>query len=321
MLALALALACIAPVAANGRGSSALMGNVGGMFPSMLLRPGPMPSYAVTQPSRDTTLTKIAWPMCFGKHSAMLGSFCVAQQDESTATRHELIVDLQAAPGGRVTVFLFGDEEEAYGRFWKDAIANKSCDAMGAYAAAMMQPDASGRVQGARALSGSLAHLWYVVAVDCETRQCPNVSHVDITFRHPGDDGSHQACVQGTMSMSVLKQAMREGWGALSLRNVLDVVGVTPLGVVIMYVSMALLALLAAALLVQGRMAADEAQQERIYVAFFIVALSCATYLVMATGGNQITHAARTHAHTHTHRQWVVGIAAGWCGHQSLLGL
>jgi len=61
-------------------------------------------------------------------------------------------------------------------------------------------------------LTGKEAHLWYAVAIDCETRQCPNVSHVDLTFTHPGSDGSHQACSQASMSMSVLKEAMREGW-------------------------------------------------------------------------------------------------------------
>jgi hypothetical protein len=37
---------------------------------------------------------------------------------------------------------------------------------------------------------------------------------------------------------------MTEGWRALSFRNVLEVVGVTPLGVMIMYLAMSLLALL-----------------------------------------------------------------------------
>jgi len=40
------------------------------MFPNVV---GPMPSYAVTHPSEDTTVTHVHWPMCFGKHSAMLG--------------------------------------------------------------------------------------------------------------------------------------------------------------------------------------------------------------------------------------------------------
>jgi hypothetical protein len=40
------------------------------------------------------------------------------------------------------------------------------------------------------------------------------------------------------------QEAMTEGWRALSFRNVLEVVGVTPLGVMIMYLSMSLLALL-----------------------------------------------------------------------------
>ena len=39
------------------------------------------------------------------------------------------------------------------------------------------------------------------------------------------------------------QEAMTEGWRALSFRNVLEVVGVTPLGVMIMYLSMSLLAL------------------------------------------------------------------------------
>jgi hypothetical protein len=68
--------------------------------------------------------------MCFGKHSAMLGSFCVAQQDpDSTeAGKQGLMMEMQSAPGSSpVTLFLFGDEDEAYGKFWTDAIANKAC--------------------------------------------------------------------------------------------------------------------------------------------------------------------------------------------------
>jgi hypothetical protein len=252
---------------------------------------GPMPSYSVTKPTPDTTLSEIRWPMCFGKHSAMLGSFCVPMQDETEAhdkRQSELIVDLQAAPGQQVTLFFFGDEDDAYGRFWKDAIANKSCDSMAQYAAAKLEPDSTGHVQGARALTGKQAHLWYVVAVDCMTRQCPNVSSVDITFKHPGSDGSHSSCAPGTMSLAVLKQAMRESWSALSIRNVLQVVGITQLSVVILYLSMSLLVLLCSALMVQGCSEQDLNQRELIYMAFFVVCISAVSYLSMATGNGLV---------------------------------
>jgi hypothetical protein len=154
------------------RTSSALSVAPQGMFSNILGAQGPMPSYSVSQPSKDTTLTQIRWPMCFGKHSAMLGrqvdglilmlissslsffaqyasaqssrvdlpakrallhaltsprfgSFCVAPQGSGDAHKYELKVDLQSAPGASVSLFLFGDEGDAYGRFWKDAIANK----------------------------------------------------------------------------------------------------------------------------------------------------------------------------------------------------
>ena len=95
--------------------------------------------------------------------------------------------------------------EDEIGRFWNDAIANKSCQAMSQYALAMLSPDATGRVEGKRQLTGKEAHLWYVVAVDCETRRCPNVSSVNISFMHPGSDGSHQECSSGSMSIAILK--------------------------------------------------------------------------------------------------------------------
>ena len=54
-----------------------------------------------------------------------MGSFCVAPQRSEDMQNYELRVDLQSAPGASVSLFLFGDEGDAYGRFWKDAIANK----------------------------------------------------------------------------------------------------------------------------------------------------------------------------------------------------
>lgn len=154
---------------------------------------------------------------------------------------------------------------------------------MSKYALATLSPDASGRVQGGRKLQGKEAHLWYAVAVDCETRQCPNVSSVNVTFMHPGSDGSHEAC-SGSMSLAVLKEAMAEGWSALSVRNVLQVVGVTPLGVVIMYLCMVLLTLLSGALVMRGFSEPDQTMKELLYSAFFIVTISACCYLTMATG-------------------------------------
>ena len=55
------------------RSSSALSLSPHLMFPNLVGRQGPMPSYAVTHPSKETTVTNLQWPMCFGKHSAMLG--------------------------------------------------------------------------------------------------------------------------------------------------------------------------------------------------------------------------------------------------------
>ena len=77
---------------------------------------------------------------------------------------------------------------------------------------------------------------------------------------------------------------MTEGWRALSFRNVLEVVGVTPLGVMIMYLSMSLLALLSMALAMRGCSEQDPLQRELLYSAFFIVTISAACYLTMATG-------------------------------------
>lgn len=156
--------------------------SVGTMFKDLMRQRGPLPTYSVTQPSVSSTLTQIRWPMCFGKHSAMMGSFCVPQQEAGSedAKGQGLMMELQSAPGTPVTLFLFGDEDDAYGRFWTDAIANKSCDAMSKYALATLWPDASGRVQGGRQLTGKEAHLWYAVAVDCDNRQCPNVSSVNM---------------------------------------------------------------------------------------------------------------------------------------------
>jgi bacteriorhodopsin len=71
---------------------------------------------------------------------------------------------------------------------------------------------------------------------------------------------------------------------ALSMRNVLQVVGVTPVGVMIMYLCMSLLVLLSAALVGRGCSEPDTHQKELLYSAFFIAAISAACYLTMATG-------------------------------------
>ena len=67
------------------------------------------------------------------------------------------------------------------------------------------------------------------------------------------------------MSMAVLKEAMAEGWQSLSFRNVLEVVGVTPLGIMIMYLCMSLLAMLSAALAMRGCSEQDPNQRELLY--------------------------------------------------------
>ena len=63
-----------APLASAELGS-ALKTNFGSVSPAFpwLGSDRPLPSYAVSQPEPGSTLTQIRWPMCFGKHSAMLG--------------------------------------------------------------------------------------------------------------------------------------------------------------------------------------------------------------------------------------------------------
>lgn len=80
-----------------------------------------------------------------------------------------------------VTVFMFNDEDEAYSKWWEDSISNRSCTAIKQYAKAEITPGADGVTKGSLGITGDAPSLWYIVAVDCNTRQCPNISSAEIS--------------------------------------------------------------------------------------------------------------------------------------------
>ena len=84
-------------------------------------------------------------------------------------------------------------------------------------------------------IMGKMPHNWYLVAIDCTTRQCPKIDSVNISFYHPNSDGSSDACSGLPASAQALQEALMEGVKAMSLRNILDVAGLSPFGVFCLY--------------------------------------------------------------------------------------
>ncbi|KAJ1493036.1 hypothetical protein T484DRAFT_1930022, partial [Baffinella frigidus] len=292
----------LAGVFLAGVGSQPTSSGIAGTSLSLSMLPSafnqPMPTYTVSNPSPFVTAQTIKHPLCFGKHSALLTSVCVvptgtkAPQDSKALPR----LDVQLTPASPlhpVTVFLFDDEDDAYSRWWHDAMANRSCAAMKEYAKSVISPGANGVTTGSRSITGETSQIWYIMAVDCNTRQCPNISNAEISFYHPASDGSRDACSAsgGELSLSALKLALNQGYQALTFRNVLSVVGVSPVGVVFLYTTCVLFSILSIVAFIRYSRAAsrglpEEAAPQVVVLCIAIVGGLC--YLAMATGSGMV---------------------------------
>ncbi|EKX33118.1 hypothetical protein GUITHDRAFT_148137 [Guillardia theta CCMP2712] len=287
--------------------SASVLGGTGGFL--SLAHGFHIPSYSISNTDSEHTDINVKWPVCFGKHSALLGTFCVPGMDASDAKKDLASISFDVAPGaGRsVTLFLLADEDNAYGKFWTDAVANRSCSSISQYAKAVISPGGDGRVQGSRQLQGQHAHLWYLVAVDCDKRICPNVTSAHLTFYHPGTDGSNELC-SGSLSVAVLKEAMFEGWRSLSFRNLLNVSGVTPVGVIVLYASFVILCACSFYFFFKSRSAPSLVVKDLLQNAFFIMTIAGICYLAMATGNGLLVL-----------RKTGIGISSKWAYSDSLI--
>lgn len=249
-----------------------------------------VPSYKSSHPDPSTTVNSLKWPLCFGKHATILGSYCVPattpEQEASPKTKlPRLSFSVETARGSEATLFLFDDEDDKWTNFRTDTFANKSCAVLSKYANVVVPPvKGSQRISGERSLKGKEAHLWHVVAVDCARRTCPNVTSANVTFFHPTTDGSREACSADAMSFTTLKSAMVEGWQALSLRNVLNISGVSPFGVVLLYLAFVLFTVLSLWCWWRARGEKDLSKRELAQAAFYLATVTALCYLTMATG-------------------------------------
>lgn len=123
----------------------------------------------------------------------------------------------------------------------------------------------------------------YLVAVDCAKRECPAVVSANITFFHPNSDGSTDSCRALENSAAALKTALVEGLKALSIRNVLGVVGISPFGVFVLYIGFTLMLLSSLLFLIWG-IKAESARRFMYFNTFFVTSISSMAYLAMATG-------------------------------------
>ena len=66
-----------------------------------------------------------------------------------------------------------------------------------------------------------------------QSSTCPQVLAANLTFYHPNSDGSADACSGLPQPALALKEALAEGWNALSVDNILHVAGLSPFGVAV----------------------------------------------------------------------------------------
>jgi len=238
----------------------------------------------------DTETTTETWsPSCLGKLSSLIGSFCVPPTTEEMDADPDKLLPrltfsldrLKDAPP--VTLFLFDDEDNSYAAFWHAVLKNQTCDSVKKVAKATMTEGPSGKITGFKNLKGKLPHLWYMVAMECDSRTCPAVVSANITFFHPNSDGTVDSCRQMEAGSKALKSAFLEGWKAMSVRNVLKVVGISPFGVFVLYVGFCVMLVSSLLFLIWG-VKAESSRRFMYFNTFFVTAISAMAYLAMATG-------------------------------------
>jgi len=246
-------------------------------------------SYVTSHPTPVDTVAQSHRPVCFGKQATLLGSFCVAPTtaEEDADPEHKLpritfSVQKAADAPGPLTIFLFDDEDNSWHRFWGSSIKNRSCDEIKGIAKAVVTNAGDG-VPAYKNIMGKVPHLWYVVAVDCETRQCPKIESANLTFFHPNSDGSGEACTGLPEAALALKNSLIEGMHALSIQSILHVAGLTPFGVFVLYLEFVIMFLFSILFLIWG-VRAESAKRFLYFNTFFCTSISTMAYLAMATG-------------------------------------
>jgi len=267
-------------------------------IPSIEREIGGNPATFTTQLSDKETRTEMWHPMCYNKKIALLGTYCVGPttDEDDKDPNHDLPRltfevkrEEKTAP---VTIFLFDDEANSWPAFWKMLLANKTCDEMSQHAKATISEgpqqvaSASGaQIHGYKNIRGRFPHHWHLVAVDCDRHECPQVQSANITYYHPHSNGKNDACREAGVGESVeaLKNSMIEGMHALSMRNVLNVIGLSHFGVFVLYSVFAAMLLFSVLFLIWA-IRSDTSRRFLYLNTLFITSMSTMAYLAMATG-------------------------------------
>mmetsp|Transcript_27227 Transcript_27227/g.71752 ORF Transcript_27227/g.71752 Transcript_27227/m.71752 type:complete len:235 (+) Transcript_27227:380-1084(+) len=182
-----------------------------------------------------------------------------------------------------MTLFLFDDEKSSWPVFWELTMKNRSCEEMMTSAKVVVSEREDHTIDSYMNIMGKFAHNWYLVLVDCQTSICPGVVEANITFFHPSSDGTPDACSGLPQTAIALKQAMLEGWHALSVEQILNVVGLSPFGVAALYIEFTVMLLLSLVLLLTGARA-ESGRKLFFWNVLFLTSSSGLCYLAMATG-------------------------------------
>ena len=267
------------------------------MNPFMMHRPGPLPEVVVTHPSQHTSIKTVKWPACIFNRAALLGSFCVdptsAYMEKDPANRlPRLSFRVEPQKPDKATVFLLNSADGAFQRAFPYAGSNMSagCEAvMEAATETIFAETDTGLVIGSRALRGTKPTRWSAVAVDCTHPQprCPNITEAVITLYHPNTDSEPDSCrfsEQGALgSLLAMKSLLSETW-TLKWPNPLDVIGVGPFGVAMLYTGcVVMLSCGTLFFWVSRKEAAEEKKQVHLRSSFAAIWMGLC-YLAMATG-------------------------------------
>lgn len=158
---------------------------------------------------------------------------------------------------------------------------NRSCEELASKVTVGEKQD--GLIDSYTNIMGKFPHNWYVVVVDCQTGTCPEIQAANLTFFHPNSDGSADACSGLPQPALALKEALVEGWHALSVDNLLHVAGLSPFGVAVLYMAFAVMLLVSLLFLLWGARA-DSSRRFFFWNTLFVTSISCMCYLAMATG-------------------------------------
>mmetsp|Transcript_31312 Transcript_31312/g.76748 ORF Transcript_31312/g.76748 Transcript_31312/m.76748 type:complete len:479 (+) Transcript_31312:420-1856(+) len=251
-------------------------------------------SAEVSHPSAKSTRVKVDQPKCEGGSNVLiLARSCVlATPPELESFPDDLpriSFDIKPIKPFKVTVFLISDEDkDAYEALVAPGAraTAETCEKLAGDKDRVVVPYEEGveSITGTEAITGTQPHMWYIVAVDCEALTCPGLRQAEINYFHPNSDGAEVPCTAGVLSFEGMKYQMLQGWQSLSIRNVLDVGGVSQLGVAVLYAAFATMVLCSLLFAGWGHREPEQEKRQMYLFCGFATTISALSYLSMASG-------------------------------------